>query len=80
MSEKLFSRFSLARSAVWVLLMVPSYFLGWIYSVAFVAICSLYANAAADFASWRSDQNKGIVNRLQAIEEKLDNLLKEGNA
>ena len=56
-------------------MVVPAaYFAGWIYSVAFVALCSLYANIASDFAAWRSDVNpdqEAILERLDRIERRL---------
>lgn len=60
-------------------MIVPSILIGWVYSVAFVAVCSIYANAAGDFASWRADRNKDLMRRLQAIEEKLDKLMEGGS-
>lgn len=59
--------FSLARSLVWVVLIPLSKILGWIDSVAFVALCSLYANAASDYAAYRADSNP----RLERIEESI---------
>lgn len=39
--------------------MVPiSVFLGWVESVAFVAACSLYANAAAHWGAYEAAQAK----------------------
>lgn len=76
MSEKWWGRFSLARASFWIALIGPSVIIGWVYSVAFVAACSIYANAASDFASWRADRNKEIMKRLETIESKIDELLK----
>ena len=47
---------------------VIGYFAGWIYSVAFVSVCSLYANIASDFAAYRADDNREILERLERIE------------
>lgn len=77
MREAQWARFSLARAAFWIVLIVPSVFLGWVYSVAFVSACSLYANSASDFAAWRADRNREILDRLDKIEAKLEQLLKE---
>jgi len=77
-SEHRWAHFSLSRAVFWALLIAPSILLGWVYSIAFVSACSLYANAASDFAAWRADRNKEIVNRLASIEAKLDQLAKEG--
>jgi hypothetical protein len=29
---------------------------GWLYSIAFVAACSIYANAAAHFGAWQASR------------------------
>lgn len=71
LSVKGWRRFNGLRAAVWVGVIPISYFAGWVYSVAFVAVCSLYANVASDVAAWRSDVNP----QLSRIEEKLDALL-----
>lgn len=69
--------FNLARATFWVLLIIPSYLLGWVYSVAFVSIVSIYANAASDFASWRADDNKELLEKLDSLSRKLDQIGKE---
>lgn len=63
--------FSLTRSGLWAVMIPAAYFLGWINSVAFVAVCSLYANAASDWAAYRADDNPALAR----IEEKIDRLL-----
>jgi hypothetical protein len=63
-----------ARCLVWVGLIPVAYFSGWLGSVVFVAACSLYANAAGDFSSARSDADA----QLDRIEDKLDYLLEAG--
>ena len=73
--DKWWRKFSAFRVLVWVAAIPVAYFLGWIYSVAFVAICSLYANLASDFAAWRSDVNPH-ADQLNRIEKKLDELLR----
>lgn len=70
-SEKRWRRFNGFRAAAWTLTIPIAYFAGWVYSVAFVSICSLYANVASDVAAWRSDVNP----QLERIEQKLDQLL-----
>jgi hypothetical protein len=67
-------RFNLARSIAWAGAIPVAYFAGWIYSVAFVSICSLYANAASDWASYRADQNRDLIARLVRIERMLERL------
>jgi hypothetical protein len=66
---------SLTRALVWVALLPLAYQFGWIKSVAFVALCSLYANAASDFAAYRADSNKAIDDRLDRIEALLQELI-----
>lgn len=75
MSEKRWAWFSLSRWIFWLALLLPSFLLGWIYSVAFVAVCSLYANFGTDFAAWRADRNNDLLAQLCRIESKLDQLL-----
>jgi hypothetical protein len=53
--------------------------MGWVYSVAFVSVCSLYANVASDFAAWRADRNPKLERKLDALEEKIDRLLSTGD-
>ena len=72
-NEARWRRFNGFRAVVWTVTIPVAYFAGWIYSVAFVAVCSLYANVASDVAAWRSDVNP----QLDRIEEKLDEILKE---
>jgi hypothetical protein len=72
---RLWRFFHLSRAVMWLGIIPVSYFLGWVYSVAFVAACSLYANAASDVASWRSDTNPQRE-QLNRIERKLDELLR----
>lgn len=59
----------------WLLMIPTAVLLGWIYSVAFVAICSLYANLASDFAAWRADVPTN-QEQLDRIEQKLDHVIK----
>lgn len=74
-TEVILARFSLGRAIFWAALLVPSYLFGWIYSVGFIALCSLYANAAGDFSAYRSDSSKRLdvmEATLRRIERKLD--------
>lgn len=77
MKEHVTRRFSLARALFWAALLIPSYFFGWVYSVAFVAVCSLYANFASDFAAWRADSNKEVFEKLNEIENLLSKLIEK---
>ena len=61
---------SLVRAAGWAALIPIAYYFGWLASVTFVAICSLYANLASDFAAWRADDNP----QLERIERLLNEL------
>jgi hypothetical protein len=70
-------KFNGFRALVWVATIPIAYFFGWVYSVAFVSVCSLYANVASDVAAWRSDVNPD-KEQLNRIEEKLDKLLGKG--
>jgi hypothetical protein len=70
-AEAVWRKFNGARALIWVIATVVAILSGWIYSVAFVAACSLYANIASDTAAWRSDVNP----QLDVIERKLDEVL-----
>lgn len=70
-ADRLSRRFNLVRAIGWAGMIPISYFFGWIYSVAFVSVCSLYANAASDWAAYRADQNRDLLERLTRIEELL---------
>ncbi len=65
---------SLVRVLVWIAAIPAAYLLGWLASVSFVALCSLYANLASDYAAWRSDVNPD-EEQMERIERKLDRLL-----
>lgn len=74
-AEKYWRRFNGVRALIWTGVIPIAYFQGWVYSVAFVAICSLYANVASDVAAWRSDVNPQldrIEDTLAKILDKLD--------
>lgn len=66
-AETVWRRFNGSRALVWICVTVLALLFGWVYSVAFVAACSLYANIASDVAAWRSDVNP----QLDRIEERL---------
>jgi hypothetical protein len=66
-SDDYWAAFNLLRALVWVGVIPVAYFMGWVYSVAFVAVCSLYANVASDFAAWRADRNVKIERKLDEI-------------
>lgn len=56
------------RTGFWLLVIPVAILLDWVNSVAFIAACSIYANAAGDFAAARADINP----RLEHIESRLD--------
>lgn len=39
----------------WVTMVPMAWYFGWIYSVAFIAGASIYANAVSHLSAWRSD-------------------------
>ena len=65
--------FSLSRVIFWIGVTACAYFFGWLASVTFVALCSLYANVASDFAAWRADDNP----QFDRIEKLLNEILTE---
>ena len=66
--------FSLVRAGVWAAVLPLSWYFGWINSVAFVALCSIYANLASDYAAFRADSNREIERRFDRIEQLLSDL------
>lgn len=72
--------FSLFRVAVWLAVLPLSYVFGWLESVTFVALVSIYANLASDYAAFRADSNRKIEAALQRIEEKLEELCGRGSS
>lgn len=71
-SEDRWAAFSASRVVFWIVVTGLAFFFGWIFSVAFVAVCSLYANTASDFAAFRADRNTEIIKRLDKIERLLE--------
>lgn len=73
-AEVWWRRFSGLRAVFWIVVTVLAVLFGWIFAVAFVSVCSLYANVASDVAAWRADVNPQldrIEKRLSLIEEAL---------
>jgi hypothetical protein len=66
--------FSLGRTIFWFVLVVPAFLLGWLQSVVFVSLLSIWALVETAFAAWRSDENPDSK-RLQDVEAKLDEVL-----
>jgi hypothetical protein len=48
-------RANLCLAVCWAVMVPVSLATGWVYSVAFVSLASLYANAATHIAGWRAD-------------------------
>lgn len=63
--------FDLARAIFWAALLVPAYTLGWLNSVAFVSLLSLWALTETAWAAFRG----GTEKRLREIEDKIDLIL-----
>lgn len=54
--HKNWKRFNLYLTVAWAAMMPISIYLGWIYSVAFISVVSIYANFASHLAAWRADE------------------------
>lgn len=63
--------FDLSRVTFWFSLVVPSYLLGWLNSVVYVSLLSLWALVETAWAAFRGGQEK----KLREIERKLDEIL-----
>lgn len=66
--------FSLARTIFWVALTPAAYWLGWLDSVKFVSLISIWALVETAFAAWRSDVNPDqdeLHRKLDEIQEAL---------
>lgn len=48
-------RANLYLAIAWAVMVPVALATGWVYSVAFVSLASLYANAATHIAGWRAD-------------------------
>lgn len=55
-SSQLWRWVNLILAVVWVLMVPLSIYTGWIYSVAFIAAVSIYANFVSHIAGWRADE------------------------
>lgn len=42
---------------VWAMMLFIAYKTGWIYSVAFISLASIYANVVGHLSAWRADDN-----------------------
>lgn len=75
-AENAWRRFNGFRAGVWAVAIPVAVLFGWVYSVAFVSVCSLYANVASDLAAWRSDVNPQL-DRIEARLVTLEQMLEE---
>lgn len=48
--------FHAVLTIVWLVMVPVAVLTGWIGSVAFIAACSIYANAAAHFGAWQASR------------------------
>lgn len=46
---------NLLLTVVWTAMIPVAITTGWIYSVAFISVASIYANLASHLAAWRAD-------------------------
>lgn len=51
-----YARLNLTLAATWSILVPIAIATHWVYSLLFISVASLYANAATHFAAWRADQ------------------------
>lgn len=50
-----FKNLNLFLTIVWAAMLPVAYMTGWIYSIAFISLASIYANFASHLAAWRAD-------------------------
>ncbi len=51
-----YARLNLILAIAWATMVPISLITGWVYSILFVSLASIYANAATHFAGWRADE------------------------
>lgn len=44
-----------ALSIAWAIMVPLAWWTGWLWSIAFISACSIYANCASHIAAWRAD-------------------------
>lgn len=54
-SARTWRQVNLWLSVVWALMVPVAIMTGWLYSIAFISACSIYANFASHVAAWRAD-------------------------
>lgn len=65
---------NIAATALWAAMMPIAYYAGWLSSVPFVSVASIYANFASHLAAWRADTDPH-AEQLDRIEAMLKELL-----
>lgn len=60
--------FHRSRSIAWLIIAVLAWPFGWVYSVAFVSIASLYANVTSDWANSEAADNTELLDRIDQLE------------
>lgn len=56
--------------ALWLATIPAAIFFGWIYSVAFISVASIYANVISHLSGWRADApDPEVMEKLAAIED-----------
>ncbi len=64
---------SLVRTIFWAAMAPAAYLLGWLNSVVFVSLVSIWALVETAYAAWRSDvnPNQDQMDRIEAMVERL---------
>lgn len=83
MSERVNAYFSLVRTVWWIVLCGLAYTLGWLNSVVFVSLLSIWALVETSWAAYRADRNQKQEQQLQEIVdwmEKIEKRLSGGHS
>lgn len=64
-------RANLIATVAWLAAVPVAWQLGWLYSLAFISACSIYANFTGHLAAWRADEDKALRAQLDRIEARL---------
>jgi len=67
--------FSLLRTVWWLVLTAVALWAGWLNSVVFVSLLSIWALVETSFAAYRADRNTKTERQLAELDKKLDRLL-----
>jgi len=54
-SNRSWRRINLVLAVAWAVMVPVAIATGWLYSIAFISACSIYANFASHVAAWRAD-------------------------